>query len=77
MDLSTAEDEDEAELHVADQRQEVVRWHKCGSTKNFRPTCPSRKQRPIPMGLNSSPNQKPGMARGNVDTQQARCALLG
>ena len=69
MDISHAEDEGEAELHVAEQRREVRRCYMCGSTKHLRPTFPLRKQRPNPMGRNPSLNQKPGMARGNVDTQ--------
>lgn len=69
MDLSHAADEGEAELHVAEQRQDVRRCYMCGSTKHLRPTCPLRKQQPTPMSRNPSLNQKPGMARGNVDTQ--------
>ena len=64
MDLSNAEDEGEAELNVAEQRQEVRRCYLCESTKLLRPTCTLRKQRPTPMGRNPSFNQKPGMARG-------------
>ena len=77
MDLSHAEDEDEAELHVSEQRQEVRRCYVCGSTKHLRPTCPLRKQRPNPMGQNPSLNQKPGMAREYVEIQTVRGALLG
>ena len=69
MDLSHAEDDGEAELHVAEQRQEVRRCYMCGSTKHLRPTYPLRRQRPTHMSRNPSLNQKPGMARGNVDTQ--------
>ena len=69
MDLSNAEDEGEAELHVAEQRQEVRRCYTCGSTKHLRPTCPLHKQQRNHVVRNPSPNQKPGMARGNVDTQ--------
>ena len=69
MDLSHAEDEGEAELHVAEQRQDVRRFYTCGSTKHLRPNCPLRKQQPTPMSRNPSLNQKPGMARGNVGTQ--------
>ena len=69
MDLSHDEDEGEAELHGAEQRQEVRRCYMCGSTKHLRPTWPLRKQRPTPMGRKPGLNQKPGMARGNVDTQ--------
>ncbi|CAI5714203.1 unnamed protein product [Hyaloperonospora brassicae] len=65
MDLSYAEDEGEAELHVAEQRQEVRRCYTCGSTKHLRFTCPLRKQQRNPMGR----NQKPGITRENVDTQ--------
>ena len=68
MDLSNAEDEGEAERHVVEQRQKVRPCYTCESTKHLHPTCPLRKQRPPPMGRNHSPNQKPGMARGNVDT---------
>ena len=67
MDLRNAEDE--AELHVAEQRQEGRRWYTCRSTKHLRPTCPFRKQRPTPMGRNPSPNYQPGMERENIDTQ--------
>ena len=67
--LSNAEDEDEADLQVAEQRQEVRPCYTCGSTKHLRPTCPLLKQRQSPMGRNPSPNQKPGMVRVNVDTQ--------
>ena len=69
MDLRNAEDEGEAELHVAEQRQEVRRCYTFGSTKNLHPNFPLRKQQRNPVGRNPSPNQKPGMARGNVDTQ--------
>ena len=69
MDLSNAEDEGEAELHVAEQRQEVRLCYMCESTKHLRPTCPLRKQRLTHMGRNPSLNQKPGVARGNVETQ--------
>ena len=69
MDLSNAEDEGEADLNVAEQRQEVRRCCTCGSTKHLRPTCPLRKKRPTPMGRYPSLNQKPGMVRGNVDPQ--------
>ena len=44
MDLINAEDEGEAELHVAEQRKEVRRCYTCGSTTHLRPTCPLRKQ---------------------------------
>ena len=69
MDLSKSEDEGEAELHVAEQRQEVRRCYICGSTKHLRPTCLLRNQRPTCVGRNPSLNQKSGMARGNVETQ--------
>ena len=69
MGISHADNEGEAELHVAEQRQEVRRCYMCGSTKHLRPTCPLRKQRPTPMGQNPVLNQKPCMARVNVDTQ--------
>ena len=69
MDYSNAQDEGEAELHVAEQLQELRRCYSCGNTKHRSPTCPLRKQQPTPMGRIPSPNQKTGMARGNVYTQ--------
>ena len=69
MELSHAEDEGEADLHVAEQRQEVRRYYMSGSTKHLRPTFTLRKQRPTPIGRNPSLNHKPSMARGNVETQ--------
>ena len=69
MNLSHAEDKGEAELHVAEQRQGVKRCYMCGSTEHLRPTCPLRKQQCNPVGRNPILNRKPGMARGNVDTQ--------
>ena len=62
MDLSNAEYGGEAELHVAKQRQELIRCYTCGRTKHLRPTCPLRKKRPNPMGRNPRPSQKPVMA---------------
>ena len=69
MEICNAEDEGEAELYVVEKQQELRRCYTCESTKHLRPTFPLRKQRPTPMGRNHVPNQKPGMERGNVDTQ--------
>ena len=69
MDLSYAENEDEAELQAVDQQRVMRRCYTCGSTKHLRPKCPLRKQLPATVGQPSAPNQKPGMARGNADTQ--------
>ena len=56
MDLRYAEDEGEAERHVAEQQQDVRRCYMCGSTKHFRPTCRLRKQRATLMGRTPAPN---------------------
>ena len=64
MDISNAEDEDEAELQAAEHQQEVRSCYTCGSTKHLRLTCPLRKQRQTPLSRNPDPNQKPGMAEG-------------
>ena len=69
MHLSNAEDEGDTELQVSEQQQKVGRSYTCGSTKHLRPTCPLSKQRQITMSQNPGPYQKPGMDRGNVDTQ--------
>ena len=69
MDLSHVEDEREAEIYVAVQRQELRRCYTCGSTKHLRLTCLLRKQQLNPVGRNPIPNLKSGMAHGNVDTQ--------
>ena len=56
MDLSNAEDEGEAELHVAERRQESRRRYMRGITKHLRPTCPLLQQRPTHMDRNPSLN---------------------
>ena len=68
MDLSYADDEDEFELQAAEQQRVVRRCYTCGSTKHLRPDCPLRRQHQA-TSQHSTPSQKSGMARGNVDTQ--------
>ena len=76
MDLSHADDE-EAELQAVEQQLTIRRCYTYGSTKHLRPNYPLRKPRKNRPSRNTTPNQKSGTARENVDSQEARGALLG
>ena len=66
MDLSHADDE-EAELQAVEQQCNIRRCDKCGSAKQLHSNCPLRRPRQNRPSRYTSPNQKPGTARENVD----------
>ena len=68
MDLSFAEEREEAELRAVEQRRNIRRCFNCGSAKHLRPRCPLLKARQA-TSHNPVDSQKSGTTRENVNSQ--------